>query len=42
MRFVCFVMPNDTSGGGTHSAVPGHVTRNAADYGTFNASLRIC
>jgi hypothetical protein len=42
MTFVCFVVPNDTSGDSTHSAVTGKVTRNAADYRTFNASLRIC
>jgi hypothetical protein len=40
--FVCFVVPNDTSCRSTRSAVTGHVTGNATDYCTFNASLSIC
>jgi hypothetical protein len=36
------VVPNDTSCRGTHSAMTGHVTRDATDYRTFNASLSIC
>jgi hypothetical protein len=42
LTFVCFVVPNDTSCRGTRSAVTSHVTRNATDYCTFNASLSIC
>ena len=29
--FVCLVVPNDTSCRGTHSAMTGHVTRDATD-----------
>jgi hypothetical protein len=36
------VVPDDASCRGTRSAVTGHVTRNAAYYRTFNASLSIC
>jgi hypothetical protein len=42
LTFVCFVVPDDTSCRGTRSAVTSHVTRNATDYCTFNASLSIC
>jgi hypothetical protein len=41
LMFVCFVVPNDTSCRSTRSAVTGHVTGNATDYRTFNASLGI-
>jgi hypothetical protein len=42
LTFIGFVVPNDASCRGTRSAVTGHVTRNAANYRTFNASLSIC
>jgi hypothetical protein len=42
LTFIGFVVPDDASCRGTRSAVTGHVTRNAANYRTFNASLSIC
>ena len=42
LTFVSFVVPDDASCRGTRSAVTGHVTRNAANYRTFDASLSIC
>jgi hypothetical protein len=39
---VGFVVSNDAPCRGARSAVTGHVTRNAANYRTFNASLSIC
>jgi hypothetical protein len=42
LTFIGFVVPDDASCCGARNAVTGHVTRNAADYRTFNASLSIC
>ena len=42
LTLVGFVVPNDAPCRGARHAVTGHVTCDAADYRTFNASLSIC